>query len=98
MRLPASEFDSNPYPSEHAARSNPLSSIDVETEALIKKVIEEEFKDYTVITIAHRLKSILGSDRVAVLEAGELLEFDSPTALLSRESRFKALYDTYAME
>lgn len=71
------------------------SSIDVETEAVIKKVIEAEFRDYTVITIAHRLTSILGCDRVAVLEAGELLEFDSPIALLSRKSYFKTLCNTY---
>ena len=70
----------------------------METEAIIKKVIEEEFKDYTVITIAHRLTSILSSDCVAVLETGELLEFDSPIALLSRESRFKTLCDTYGAE
>ncbi|PKS05727.1 hypothetical protein jhhlp_007556 [Lomentospora prolificans] len=40
------------------------NSIDVEAETLIKKIIEEEFKDYTVITIAHRLTSILGSGSV----------------------------------
>lgn len=76
----------------------PKNSIDVETENLIQQVLEQEFKDFTVITIAHRLRSILGSDRIAVLEAGELVEFDSPDALLSRESRFKALYDTHEGE
>ncbi|KAK2600118.1 hypothetical protein QQS21_005133 [Conoideocrella luteorostrata] len=74
------------------------SNIDVKTEVLINKVIEEEFKGFTVITIAHRLKSILSSDRIAVLEAGELIEFDSPDVLLSRESRFKALFEAYDKE
>ncbi|PHH92904.1 hypothetical protein CDD83_3735 [Cordyceps sp. RAO-2017] len=71
------------------------SNIDIKTEGLINKVIESEFKDATVVTIAHRLKAILGSDRIAVLEAGELVEFDSPDALLSRESRLKQLLDGY---
>jgi ABC-type multidrug transport system fused ATPase/permease subunit len=61
---------------------------------LIKKVTDEEFKDFTVITVAHRLSTILNNDRVAVLEAGELVEFDSPEALLNRESRLKKLLDT----
>ncbi|VUC23751.1 unnamed protein product [Clonostachys rosea] len=69
------------------------SNIDLDTEKLIKKVIDEEFKDFTVVTVAHRLSTILDNDRVAVLEAGELVEFDTPEALLSRESRLKKLRD-----
>ncbi|CAH0058842.1 unnamed protein product [Clonostachys solani] len=69
------------------------SNIDINTENLIKKVIDEEFRDFTVITVAHRLSTILNNDRVAVLEAGELVEFDTPEALLNRESRFKKLRD-----
>ncbi|TVY81873.1 ABC transporter FUM19 [Lachnellula suecica] len=71
------------------------SNIDIETEKLIREVIREVFKDFTVITIAHRLESILSSDRIAVLEAGMLVEFDNPDVLLGGDSRFKTLYDTY---
>ncbi len=70
-------------------------SIDVETEKLVRDTIDEEFKDCTVITIAHRLETILKSDRIAVLEAGELVEFDKPGVLLSKDSKFKQFYETY---
>ncbi|CAH0020273.1 unnamed protein product [Clonostachys rhizophaga] len=69
------------------------SNIDIDTESLIKKVIDEEFKNFTVITVAHRLSVILNNDRIAVLEAGELVEFDTPEALLNRESRLRKLRD-----
>ncbi|KAK7215079.1 hypothetical protein V2G26_003082 [Clonostachys chloroleuca] len=70
------------------------SNIDIESESLIKTVIDEEFKDFTVITVAHRLSTILNYDRIAVLEAGELVEFDTPEILLNRESRLRKLRDS----
>ncbi|KAM0812152.1 putative ABC transporter FUM19 [Seiridium cardinale] len=74
------------------------SNIDVEMEKLIHQVILEEFKDFTVITIAHRLDAILSSDRVALLDKGEIVEFAAPEELLSKDSHFKALYNTYNAE
>jgi ATP-binding cassette subfamily C (CFTR/MRP) protein 5 len=62
---------------------------------LIQHTIREKFADCTVITIAHRLETILGSDRIAVLDYGELVEFDTPSTLLGRESKFKEFYDTH---
>ncbi|KAJ6779807.1 hypothetical protein PWT90_01499 [Aphanocladium album] len=70
------------------------SSIDVETEKIIQELIRTEFKDKTVIAIAHRLDSILASDMIAVMEAGELVEFAPPRELLARDSKFKQLYES----
>ena len=58
------------------------ASIDVVTEQVIQKLIAEEFKDSTVLTIAHRLNTIIASDKILVLENGILVEFDSPKNLL----------------
>ena len=48
------------------------------TDTLIQKTIRTEFKECTVITIAHRLNTIIDSDRIGVISNGEMIEFDSP--------------------
>ncbi|XP_033224446.1 multidrug resistance-associated protein 1 isoform X4 [Belonocnema kinseyi] len=60
------------------------AAVDLETDDLIQRTIREEFKDCTVLTIAHRLNTILDSDRVIVLDKGTIAEFDSPTNLLQK--------------
>ncbi|KUJ13347.1 putative multidrug resistance protein [Mollisia scopiformis] len=67
------------------------SSVDMETEKKIRKVVEEEFQGRTVITVAHRIEAILDGDIVAVLDAGQLVEFGSPEALLQNKGPFWAL-------
>lgn len=52
------------------------------TDTLIQATIREKFKECTVLTIAHRLHTIMDSDRVMVLDAGRLKEFDAPYILL----------------
>lgn len=59
------------------------AAVDLETDDLIQKTIRTEFKDCTILTIAHRLNTIMDSDKVIVLDKGLLVEFDSPEALLS---------------
>lgn len=59
------------------------AAVDLETDDLIQKTIREEFKDCTVLTIAHRLNTIMDSDRIIVLDKGHIVEFDSPQNLLS---------------
>jgi ABC-type multidrug transport system fused ATPase/permease subunit len=59
------------------------SSIDLETDYLLQKTLRTEFADCTTITIAHRLATIMDSDRVMVLDAGSVKEFDTPSVLLS---------------
>jgi multidrug resistance protein, putative len=58
------------------------AAMDLHTDSLIQETIRREFKDCTILTIAHRLDTILDSDRVLVLEKGRIIEFDSPARLL----------------
>lgn len=69
------------------------SSVDADTDKLMQRLIREEFAGRTIISVAHRLGTILDFDRIAVLQEGVIIEYDSPKALLSRQSAFKALYD-----
>ena len=62
------------------------ASIDNATDALIQKTIRNNLSDATMLTIAHRLNTIMDRDRVLVLDFGEVVEFDTPAALLSKES------------
>eukprot|EP00026_Physarum_polycephalum_P000567 Phypoly_transcript_00568.p1 GENE.Phypoly_transcript_00568~~Phypoly_transcript_00568.p1 ORF type:complete len:1446 (+),score=231.52 Phypoly_transcript_00568:83-4339(+) len=57
------------------------ASVDVETDFLIQQTIREKCKDVTVLTIAHRINTIMDSDRVMVLDKGKIAEFDAPTTL-----------------
>lgn len=68
------------------------ASIDIMTEQKIQALISQEFRYCTVITIAHRLQTIIESDKVMVLGEGTLLEYGSPKELMNdRESKFSQL-------
>jgi ATP-binding cassette subfamily C (CFTR/MRP) protein 1 len=70
------------------------ASIDNETDAAIQEMIRENFRDATVLTIAHRLNTIMDSDRILVLDDGRIAEFDTPQNLLAKEDgHFKAMVD-----
>lgn len=62
------------------------ANVDHETDSLIQKTIREKFANCTVLTIAHRLHTVMDSDRILVLDAGEINEFDEPYILLSNEA------------
>ena len=69
------------------------SSIDYNSEQLIQKAILTTLKDSTVITIAHRIKTILEYDRILVFEQGRLIEQGSPKELIDKkEGTFYNLY------
>lgn len=68
------------------------AAIDIETDELIQKTIRTEFSDCTILTIAHRLHTIMDSDRVLVLHKGKIAEYDTPKALLeNKDSMFYAM-------
>ena len=58
------------------------AAVDLETDDLIQATIREEFADCTVLTIAHRLNTIMDSSKVMVLDAGKIKEFETPDDLL----------------
>jgi ABC-type multidrug transport system fused ATPase/permease subunit len=58
----------------------------------MQRVIQEEFPNRTVIAIVHRFGNIDLFDRVAVLQRGEVVEYDTPKTLLSQDSKFRELY------
>jgi len=60
------------------------SQIDSHLDDQIQKTIREELSNALIITIAHRLKTIIDYDRILVIDAGEILEFDDPKTLLSK--------------
>lgn len=62
------------------------AAVDVETDELIQKTIRNAFKERTVLTIAHRIKTVVDSDKILVLERGRVVEFDTPSKLLKDEN------------
>uniref|UniRef100_A0AAG5CW74 ABC-type glutathione-S-conjugate transporter n=1 Tax=Anopheles atroparvus TaxID=41427 RepID=A0AAG5CW74_ANOAO len=66
------------------------AAVDLETDDLIQATIRTEFNDCTVLTIAHRLNTIMDSDKVIVLDKGQIVEFAAPGELL--QSRTSAFY------
>jgi len=69
------------------------ASIDIKTEEIIQNSINYLLKNSTVITIAHRIKTILHYDRIIVLSNGEIIEYDTPQNLISeKNSLFYELY------
>jgi ABC-type multidrug transport system fused ATPase/permease subunit len=64
------------------------------TDKLIQATIRRHFGDCTVLTVAHRLNTILDSDRIMVLEAGNIVEFDTPARLYENTAgAFRKLVD-----
>lgn len=68
------------------------SLIDYKLDVIIQKTIREEFGHSTIITIAHRLRTIIDYDKILVMDAGRVVEYDSPHALISnKESLFYSM-------
>ena len=76
------------------------SSVDPETDKLIQGTIRTVFKKQTILTIAHRIDTILDYDKILILDKGQTLEFDKPSALLRDEnSKFtEVIQETFGMD
>ncbi|KAJ2307862.1 ABC transporter C member 13, partial [Coemansia sp. RSA 2706] len=67
------------------------ANIDTQTDQLMQSIIRKEFAECTVLTIAHRLKTVMDSDRIMVLDQGKVVEFDTPTLLLAANGQLSKL-------
>ncbi|KAJ6537690.1 P-loop containing nucleoside triphosphate hydrolase protein [Mycena capillaripes] len=61
------------------------ASVDLDTDNKIQRTIQTQFRDRTLICIAHRLRTILSYDRILVLDAGKIAEFDTPLNLFNKD-------------
>lgn len=59
------------------------SLIDTETDEFIQETIHKEFKNCTIITVAHRINTILNSDKIIIFDQGKIIEFDETQKLLN---------------
>ncbi|XP_077986963.1 LOW QUALITY PROTEIN: ATP-binding cassette sub-family C member 4-like [Glandiceps talaboti] len=64
------------------------ANVDPRTDELIQETIRKKFSHCTVLTVAHRLHTVMDADRIMVLNEGRMVEFDSPCALLQNTSSF----------
>lgn len=75
------------------------ANMDTETEKMLHNVINELFSDCTILTIAHRLHSIVTCDKVIVLDNGNIVEFDDPKVLLNnKQSVFHKMCEDSKMD
>lgn len=72
----------------------PTSKLDDATDTFVKRLIARHFADFTIVTVAHRLDTVIDYDQIVVLEEGSVVETGSPMELLlRRDSKFKQLFD-----
>lgn len=67
------------------------SNVDQEADAVLQRVVREEFSGYTVVAVAHRLDTISDADVVVVMDAGRVVEVGPPEELVNRGGRFAGL-------
>ncbi|KAH1237782.1 ABC transporter C family member 8 [Glycine max] len=71
------------------------ASIDSATDAILQQIIRQEFVECTVITVAHRVPTVIDSDMVMVLSYGKLVEYEEPSRLMETNSSFSKLVAEY---
>uniref|UniRef100_A0A8C0VLC3 ABC-type glutathione-S-conjugate transporter n=1 Tax=Cyanistes caeruleus TaxID=156563 RepID=A0A8C0VLC3_CYACU len=69
------------------------AAVDLETDVQIQSMLRTEFRDSTVLTIAHRVNTVLDCDRILVLENGRIAEFDTPEHLIAQKGLFYRLME-----
>ncbi|KAJ2255737.1 hypothetical protein GGI13_001475 [Coemansia sp. RSA 455] len=70
------------------------ANVDLETDKSVQELIRKEFSDCTVLTIAHRLETIMNSDRIIVMDKGTIAEIGTPQELLAKDGMFALLVKT----
>jgi ABC-type multidrug transport system fused ATPase/permease subunit len=79
-------------PSNILVLDEATAAVDVETDALLQRTLRSSvFQERTIITIAHRINTIIDSDRIVVLDKGRVAEFDTPANLIKRGGKFYEL-------
>uniref|UniRef100_A0A8D2NGS6 ABC-type glutathione-S-conjugate transporter n=1 Tax=Zonotrichia albicollis TaxID=44394 RepID=A0A8D2NGS6_ZONAL len=69
------------------------AAVDVETDAKIQSMLRAQLRDSTVLTVAHRVNTVLDCDRILVLENGRIAEFDTPEHLMAQKGLFYRLME-----
>ncbi|KAL6871922.1 P-loop containing nucleoside triphosphate hydrolase protein [Trichoderma novae-zelandiae] len=86
-------------PSNILVLDEATAAVDVETDAMLQATLRSPlFSNRTIITVAHRLNTILDSDRVVVLDKGEVVEFDTPSELYKKQGTFHNLMKQAGLE
>jgi ATP-binding cassette, subfamily C (CFTR/MRP), member 1 len=79
-------------PSNIMVLDEATAAVDVETDAMLQATLRSHvFDNRTIITIAHRINTILDSDRIIVLQQGKVAEFDTPQSLIDKRGLFYEL-------
>ncbi|TDZ40639.1 ABC transporter atnG [Colletotrichum spinosum] len=71
------------------------SSVDAHTERMVQRLVRDEFRNHTVVAIAHRLETVADFDRVVVMDKGRVVEVGNPQSLLAQQKggQFRKLWD-----
>ncbi|KAJ2083582.1 Canalicular multispecific organic anion transporter 1, partial [Coemansia sp. RSA 988] len=70
------------------------ADVDLATDKEMHRLISKEFSECTVLTIAHRLETVMNSDRIVVMDKGRIVEVGPPQELLKKDGHFAALVRT----
>ncbi|KAJ2103841.1 Multidrug resistance-associated protein 1 [Coemansia sp. S100] len=76
------------------SEEGPTANVDLETDKSVQELIRKELSDCTVLTIAHRLDTIMNSDRIIVMDKGTIAEIGTPQELLAKDGMFAQLVKT----
>lgn len=86
-------------PSNILVLDEATAAVDIQTDTMVQRTLRSPlFANRTIITVAHRLNTILDSDRIVVLDRGEVAEFDTPASLYKKQGIFYNLMKQAGLE